>query len=222
MLKDRSRRADFLRNRKRLLEAAREIIAERGPDALSVSEAARRADLNRTTAYAHFAKRADLAAAVKEAGQRQALEMLAARKPLGKWIDHLVDGIIHDTGMNRLILHDLLEGNAPNREGWDQYTAWIQEIAKEHGAPRGPAPEFMAKFLIAIVLVWPLLADMHYEDSALPAARKRLAGELKRLLLFGFVDPESDPDLQACPGDSDESSRMPISNIQSSHDTGAN
>lgn len=181
------RRSDYRDSRERLLEAASELIAQRGAEALSISEVARRAGLNRTTAYSHFARRADLAAAVRQAYQRRALEMLADRRPLEEWIDHVVDGLIGTPGMNRLFIHDLLEGNQPNREGWKRYTAWIAKIADERGTPEGPAPEFMAHFLISMVLMWPLLADVNYAQGGLPAARKALADEIKRLLLHGFV-----------------------------------
>ena len=195
MAADPSRRADFHDNRERLLAAARQVIAERGPEALSISEVARRSGLNRTTAHAHFATRADLVDAVKESFQRRTIEMLSANKPLEEWIDHLVEKLIEDPATYRFAIHDLLDGSTPNHEGWHRYTAWMEGVAKERGSPSGPAPEFMATFLIAIVYVWPLLARIHYAESELPAARDRLASEIKRLLLYGFVDPERAPEM---------------------------
>ena len=189
------RRADYHENRDRLLAAAQEIISERGPGALSISEVARRTGLNRTTAHAHFATRDDLITAVKAHTQRQTIEMLSANKPLEEWIDHLVERLVDDPAMQRFAVHDLLDGGAPNHEGWRRYTAWFERIAKEQGEERGPDPEFMAPFLIAIVYVWPLLARIHYDESELPAARKRLSQEIKRLLLYGFIDPERAPEM---------------------------
>lgn len=63
----RRRRSDFDRNRERLLVAARLLVAERGPDSLTISEVAHRAGLNRTTAYQHFRTRDALVTAVLEA-----------------------------------------------------------------------------------------------------------------------------------------------------------
>ena len=189
------RRADFEDNRERLLEAACDLISERGHEALSVSEVARRAGLNRTTAHAHFATRTELLAAVKQRHHRLSLELLSAHKPLGEWVDHLVQTLIESPGFYRLSLHDLLDGQPANRAGWDQYIAWFREIAEEQGSPDGPAPEFMAQFLIAIVFTWPLLAGVHYEERDLPAAQQRLASEIKRLLAHGFLDPERAPEL---------------------------
>ena len=190
------RRADFNDNRERLLAAAREIIAESGPESLSISEVARRSELNRTTAHAHFATRADLVAAVKQDFQRRTVEMLTTNMPLDEWIEHVVTKLTENPGMHRFALHDLLDDSTPpNREGWQRYTAWMEGIAKEQGRVEGPAPEFMAQFLIAIIYMWPFLARVQYEESELPAARKRLASEIKRLLLYGFIDPERAPEM---------------------------
>ncbi len=191
-----SRRADYQDNRERLLGAAREILAERGPEALSISEVARRSGLNRTTAHAHFATRADLVAAVKQDFQQRTIEMLTADMPLDEWIEHVATKLLENPGMHRFALHDLLDDSTPpNREGWHRYTAWMEGIAKEQGRAEGPAPEFMAPFLIAIIYMWPLLARVHYEESELPSARKQLASEIKRLLLHGFIDPARSPEM---------------------------
>jgi AcrR family transcriptional regulator len=190
------RRADFNDNRELLLAAAREIIAESGPEALSISEVARRSRLNRTTAHAHFATRADLVSAVKQHFQARTVEMLTANMPLDEWIEHVVTKLTENPGMHRFAVHDLLDDStAPNREGWQRYTAWMEGIAKEQGRAEGPAPEFLAQFLIAIIYMWPLLARVQHEESELPAARKRLVSEIKRLLLYGFIDPKRAPEM---------------------------
>ena len=62
----RRRRSDFDRNRTRLLAAARRLVAEHGPESLTVSEVAHQAGLNRTTAYQHFRSRDELVGAVLE------------------------------------------------------------------------------------------------------------------------------------------------------------
>lgn len=207
MPKPRPRRTDFESNRRRLLDAAREIVAELGPEALSISEVARRAGLNRSTVHTHFATRAALVAAVKARNQRRTIEMLSAELPLEEWVDHLVDSVTSSPGMHRLMLHDLLEGNEPNHEGWHRYVDWIERVAKEQGVQGAPAPEFVAQFLIAIAMAWPLLANVHYDESELPAARRRLSGEIKRLLLHGFIDPARAPELVASLRTSDRDGR---------------
>src|SRR5512147_2224383 len=52
--------------RAEILAAARAMMAEAGPDGLTVSDVARRAGVNRGTAYQHFPSRRELVAAVLE------------------------------------------------------------------------------------------------------------------------------------------------------------
>ena len=62
----RARRIDYQRTRRRILDAARPLMAERGPESLTVSAVARAAELNRTTAYQHFRTRDELVGAVTD------------------------------------------------------------------------------------------------------------------------------------------------------------
>ncbi len=61
----RSKRADAVRNRERLLSAARQAFAEKGPD-VALEEVARIAEVSRTTLYRNFTTREELAAMVFE------------------------------------------------------------------------------------------------------------------------------------------------------------
>ncbi|HXA12198.1 MAG TPA: helix-turn-helix domain-containing protein [Mycobacterium sp.] len=61
----RAPRRDVLRNRQRVVAAARAAFAEDGPD-VSLEEIARRAGVGATTLYRHFADRDDLVEAVLE------------------------------------------------------------------------------------------------------------------------------------------------------------
>jgi AcrR family transcriptional regulator len=85
-------RADAARNRARILEAANEAFATRGPDA-SLEEIARRAGVGIGTLYRHFPTRDDLLAAVFQDRidelQARAEELLAADDPgeaLATWL----------------------------------------------------------------------------------------------------------------------------------------
>ena len=78
----RSRRSDFEDSRRRILAAARLILAERGPEALTVSEVAHRSGLNRTTAYQHFRTRDALAAAVTAELGEELTSQFAESQPI--------------------------------------------------------------------------------------------------------------------------------------------
>jgi AcrR family transcriptional regulator len=54
--------------RRSLIEAGHQILAERGVDALTLREAARRAKVSQAAPYHHFANKADLVSAIAEHG----------------------------------------------------------------------------------------------------------------------------------------------------------
>ena len=64
--RQRALRSDAKASYKALVAAARELFAERGPDGLTIVEVAKRAGLNRSTAYQHFRNRQQLSEAVAE------------------------------------------------------------------------------------------------------------------------------------------------------------
>lgn len=183
------RRADYHVYRGRLLKAAREIIADRGPGALSVAEVARRAGVNRSTAHAHFGTRDELVAAVTQAYQQPAVDIFSRHGSIGEWLENVVARLETVPGMSRLLLHDLLEGDGPDRAGWARYTGWIRDLAEEEGRPDGPDPEFVALLLTSLNLLWPILAEWHYSEADLPRARAELAEQVRRLFKSGFIDP---------------------------------
>ncbi|MEJ6394246.1 TetR/AcrR family transcriptional regulator [Gymnodinialimonas sp. 2305UL16-5] len=69
--------------RAQLIEATRQLIEEKGPDHLSVSEACRRAGVSTAAPYKHFKDKDDLLRAVALEGmQRQHRQMIEALVPL--------------------------------------------------------------------------------------------------------------------------------------------
>jgi len=62
----RERRSDFQHTRRRIVEAARRLMGERGPESLTVSAVAHAAAINRTTAYQHFRTRDELVRGVTQ------------------------------------------------------------------------------------------------------------------------------------------------------------
>jgi len=92
-------RSDALRNRERLLEAAKEIFTRRGADA-SLDEIAKRAGVGAGTLYRHFPTRDALIEAVYRseveklaAAQRRFAETLPPLEALRAWMLLLIDYI---------------------------------------------------------------------------------------------------------------------------------
>src|SRR5882672_11891188 len=104
----RRRRSDFGRNRQRLLGAARRLVAEHGPDALTISEVAHQAGLNRTTAYQHFRTRDELVGAVLEAMGDELQAGLDRPRTASELIDGMTEVFSEQREMARLAVHLLL------------------------------------------------------------------------------------------------------------------
>jgi AcrR family transcriptional regulator len=77
-------RADAARNRRHLLAAAREMLAEQGPDKLTMDALAERAGLGKGTVFRRFGTRAGIFAALLDDDERAfQQEVLAGPPPLG-------------------------------------------------------------------------------------------------------------------------------------------
>jgi AcrR family transcriptional regulator len=80
----RPERADAARNRRRILEAAQRLVAERGIDNVSVDEVAAAAGVGKGTVYRRFGDRAGLAFALLDESERQLQEsLIRGPAPLG-------------------------------------------------------------------------------------------------------------------------------------------
>jgi AcrR family transcriptional regulator len=192
----RPRRLDFQTSRRRLLAAARLILAERGPEALTVSEVAHRAGLNRTTAYQHFRTRDALSSAVMAELADEMVGMFREPETMLGNIDPLVIHFVDHPEIARLALHQLLAESPLPKHGWSSYLRQFRKIAKSPKARPGVDAEMLSYLLMCIGVLWPLVARSQYESSrSARSATQRLTRELKRLLLHGALRPESWPEL---------------------------
>lgn len=189
------RRRDFERNRRRILSAARRVLAERGPEALTVSEVADRAGLNRATAYQHFRKRDALASAVMTELADELTGMLREPRPIWGHVDQMVRLFVDHPELARLTLHQLLSEKSLPEPAWSTYRAQIRRVAQGRDAQRGVDAEMLSQLLLCVGVLWPLIARRHYDD--LESARRataRLTRELRRLLTHGVLRPEAWPE----------------------------
>ncbi|HXZ85502.1 MAG TPA: helix-turn-helix domain-containing protein, partial [Myxococcota bacterium] len=189
----RRRRSDFDRNRKRLLDAARRLLAEHGPESLTVSEVAHQAGLNRTTAYQHFRTRDELVGAVLEQMAEEFETGLDQPRSAAELIDGMTRVFSERREIARLALHLLLSGDPLPKRGWERFVARLARFARGARAQSGVDAEMLAHILVGTWLVWALRAPSEYDD--VPAATARLAREMKRLFLYGLFRPEEMPDL---------------------------
>ncbi len=114
----RALRSDAKASHKVLIAAARALFAERGPDGLTIVEVAKRAGLNRSTAYQHFRSREELSQAVAEEFATELLEMLKEPRGLGEQIDFFVHYFEEHPDIARLWMFHLLAEESQRRRGW--------------------------------------------------------------------------------------------------------
>jgi len=193
----RSRRRDPLSTYDAILTAARDVMAERGPEALTVSEVAHRAGVNRGTAYQHFRTREHLQDAVKEWFAGELNRMLGEGGPTGARMDSLMEFLSEHREVARLWLFALLgDGRDPEYGGWQRYLGVVQGLAESDLAQDGIDAEMLARILVAATMVWSLWAPKLAGPDGDPQSQtRRFSRELKRLLLFGVMRPERWPDL---------------------------
>jgi AcrR family transcriptional regulator len=191
------RRRDFEENRRRLLSAARRILAERGPEGLTVSEVADRAGLHRATAHQHFRKRAALSAAVMAELADELTPMLGEPQPIWGHVDRMVSWFVLHPELARLTLHQLIYEESLPEPAWSTYRAHIRKIAQSRKAQRGVDAEMLSHLLLCVGVLWPLIARRRHRDAgSARRATQRLTRELRRLLIHGVLKPEVWPELE--------------------------
>ncbi len=188
----RALRSDGRASREALIRAARDLFAERGPDGLTIVEVAKRAGLNRSTAYQHFRSRRELSQAVAEEIASELSEMLREPRGLGEQIDFFVHYFDEHPDIARLWIFHLLAGESQPRRGWEGYLSSLEEISKSPNSLPGIDPEMLGVIGLTSALVWSIMARQRggSEESASEETH-RFAGELKRLFLAGTRKPET-------------------------------
>jgi AcrR family transcriptional regulator len=191
----RERRSDFQRTRRRIIEAARRLMGERGPESLTVSAVARAAAINRTTAYQHFRTRDELVRGVTEDLITEVAVYLEAQRPIVEHIDAIAGYFLEHPELARLAIYWLLS-ETPIPRGMELFLQETRLLVEGGGARDDADPEMLGHLMMGVAVLWPLHARIEFEDAAARrAATARLARELKRVLLYGLLRPEAWPDL---------------------------
>ena len=187
----RALRSDAKASHKALVAAARDLFAERGPDGLTIVEVAKRAGLNRSTAYQHFRSREELSQAVAEEIARELGEMLREPRGLGEQIDFFVHYFEEHPDIARLWMFHLLAGESRPRRGWEGYLESLEQIAKSPNSSPGIDPEMLGVIGLTSSLVWSVMARQRGGTKKSAAEEtNRFAEELKRLFLAGTRKPD--------------------------------
>jgi AcrR family transcriptional regulator len=195
-------RSDAKVSRKALLTAARELFAESGQDALTIVEVAKRAGLNRSTAYQHFRSREELSHAVAEDFALELREMLNEPRGFGEQVDFFVHYFQAHPDIARLWMFHLLSGESRPREGWGDYIESLEQIAKSPNSLPGIDAEMLGVIGLTSALVWSVMAQSQTNtptttptttqnnNKTTSTETDRFAAELKRLFLAGTRSSE--------------------------------
>jgi AcrR family transcriptional regulator len=196
---ERPLRSDAQQSRAALLTAARELMGERGPEALTVVAVAQRAGLNRSTAYQHFKNREQILQAVEAAFAEEVRRMFGQPRDFGEQVDFFVHYFRAHPDIARMWMFRLLSnGTETAPEGWTDYVSALERLARSPRSQDGIDAEMLGIIGMSAALVWALMARQRTDsDEEARTETLRFAHELKRLFLFGALRPESWPELAA-------------------------
>ncbi len=190
-------RSDAQASRDRLLAAAKELVAEEGLDVLTVVAVARRAGLNRSTAYQHFPQREQLVDAVGAQFARELRDLFSEPRELGEQIDFFTHHFREHPDIARIwMFHLLRDDEAISKPGWDQYVAALERLADSRRSQEGIDAEMLCVIGMTSALVWSLMVRQRAKSERKARTETdRFARELKRLFLYGALRPEHWPEL---------------------------
>jgi AcrR family transcriptional regulator len=194
---ERSRRSDARASREQLLGAARALVSEGGLDALTVVGVAKRAGLNRSTAYKHFRQRDDLVDAVGAQFTKDLRAMFAEPRELGDQIEFFSHYFRENPDIARIwMFHLLRDDEAVANPGWDEYVAALERLAKSPRSVDGIDAEMLCVIGMTSALVWSLMVRQRTQDEGQARDETtRFAAELKRLFLYGALRADEWPEL---------------------------
>ena len=203
------RRRNPDRTREAILEAAREILAKDGKEGLRVFQVAKRAGVNRGTAYQHFPTRERLIEATAESVSQKIFDAVYDNlsNAFGRHADgnavrditeHLADFAMENPELSRAWLFELLSSSRPASDRfWRQFESSFEQLAKTNYARPNIDTEVVSVLMLAGIFIWPLWARAHASNSRQrQQMTQRLAREVLRLSMYGTLNPEKFPELK--------------------------
>lgn len=185
--------------RRSLIEAGREILGERGVEALSLREVARRAKVSQAAPYHHFADKADLVSAIVQRGFDEFAAALRAGADTagGSGLQRLtgmglayVRFAVSNPDLFRLLFRPELRGGtregtaaaAMQRAGSAAYQVFLDAVtaAVEEGSVRGSVDDVAVAALSAVHGLSTLLVDGPVDLS------QRSPDKLARVVLYAL------------------------------------
>lgn len=195
--------------REAILEAARTLLSKYGPEAISLSEVAHLAGVNRGTAYQHFETREKLIQATADwvsdklfrtvfgdpetIGERRIDEVDVA-----ELTDRMAMFGLENPELCRIWLLQLLASPEPAQDSfWREYAGSIQRFSETDLAQPGVDAEVLAVLMLSGAFLWPIWARSHAEDDeGRRELAHRFARECLRLSMYGSLQSAKYPDVE--------------------------
>ena len=196
--------------REAILDAACRLLARSGPDAVSLSAVAHLAEVNRGTAYQHFATRENLIrAAIAWVSDKMFRAVFGDPETVGERRVQEVDvaamagrlaafAMANPEACRVWLLQVLASPDASQDLFWREYCGSLQRFADSELAVPGVDAEALAVMNLAGAFMWPVWAGAHGgEGDRSDEQAGRFAREALRLSLFGSMRQDAYPDLVA-------------------------
>lgn len=190
--------------REAILDAAINIIAEKGADNLALTDVVRVAGIHRATAYQHFKTRDDL---IKAAAKRFSEKFYSVvigdsgvKTEPADVIDtniRLSNFVIDNPELCRVWLFNVLGSSDPSGDKfWKELEAHFGEFYASDRAQKGLDAEVVVLMVMAGAILWPIWTRAHAKSAE---ERRELAErfsiQLLRLMTFGSMKPEYFPEV---------------------------
>jgi len=188
--------------RREILQAALEVLAKDGPENLNVSDVARRAGVNRGTAYQHFPTREDLVHATASwVSERMYEEFFGDREerpedgplyPPDLALERTTEFAMNNPELSRAWLFDVMSTKGPVTDRfWLRYVAGLEDYVRRGYGRADMDVEVFAFISLASALLWPIWAGAHSRSGRTrEKMRQRFFDEMLRLVAFGSLIPE--------------------------------
>lgn len=206
--KTRRRTRDPAATRAAILEAASNLLAKDGPEAVSLSAVAHLAGVNRGTAYQHFETREKLVqATIDWVSDRLFRAVFGDPDTLGErrieevdiadLTDRLADFAMENPDLCRVWLQQVLASPDPAGDPfWREYCGSLQRFAATDLAEPDVDAEVVAVVNLAGVFFWPIWARAHAEDEQTRGKlARRFADETLRTSIYGTMKAEAFPEI---------------------------
>lgn len=199
---------DPVETREAILRAARTLLAKDGPEAISLSEVAHLAGVNRGTAYQHFKTRENLIEATAEwVSDKMFRTVFGDPATIGErrveqvdtsdLTDRLANFAMENPELCRIWLLQTLSSPAPEQDPfWREYEGSLSRFTATDLAQDGVDAEVLSVLILAGTFLWPVWARSHAKsDEERGALSRRFSQEIMRLCMYGSMRSSRFPEV---------------------------